>query len=104
MDLDIIPPEYQVNDIKCKIKNRQKLLLDIIVCDINYKYMISDYDLSRVRERPCLMFSEWEEIDTMPDKITFKQWMSTDRMELVTTIKPEINFLSVNWEAYCIFF
>ncbi|GBM04149.1 hypothetical protein AVEN_205225-1, partial [Araneus ventricosus] len=77
------------------LKVDYKDLLGIIVCDINnYKCMISDCDLCPGKEALSNMFLEPDD-DDMPDNITFKQWISSERIELVTLIKPRDEFFEL---------
>lgn len=79
-----------------KLKVDYKDLLDIIVCDVNnYKCMTGGCELCPGEEALSDMFSESEEEDSMPDNITFKQWVTSERTELETLIKPRDEFFEL---------
>lgn len=78
------------------LKVDYKDLLDIIVCDINsYQCMTGDCGSCPGQEAFSEMFLESEEGDTMPDNITFKQWITSERTELVTVIKSRDEFFEL---------
>lgn len=74
-----------------KLNVNYKDLLDVLVCDINnYSCM-----MSLCKECPDIgiifeMFKDFEEL--LPDNLEFKQWVTTDRAEMVTIIKNQDEF------------
>ena len=57
--------------------------------------MISGRDLSPEKEALSDKFLELDEGNTMLDNITFKQWISSERTELVIVIKPRVEFFEL---------
>lgn len=74
-----------------------KDLLEVMVCNIDsYNCMIMGKCEDCPGKQALLdMFEESEEDDLMPDNIEYKQWVTQDRTEMVTVIKPREEFFEV---------
>jgi hypothetical protein len=71
-----------------KLNIDYKELLDLLVCDINnYNCMMSLCKECPGKETALEMLKESEE--EMPDNVTFKQWVTTDRAEMLTLVMPQ---------------
>ena len=62
-----------------KLKTSYRDLLDILVCDIPGPEALLQILIN--------------EINNMPDEIAFKQWVSTERTELITVVQERDEFL-----------
>jgi len=75
-----------------KLNVDYKDLLELLVCDISdYNCMMSMCENCPDKEIILEMLQESEE--EMPDDVTFKQWVTTDRAELVTMVKSQDEYL-----------
>ena len=72
-----------------KINVDYKDLLDFLVCDVENKACMFDECISCPR-RDLLKQILQNEIEDFPDQITFKQWISPDKPNLITEV---IHFL-----------
>ena len=76
-----------------KINTTYKDLLDILVCDMNnYDCMMDKCIECPGREALLDTIQEFENSDIMPDNIIYKQWVTTDRAEMVTVVQPQAEF------------
>lgn len=79
-----------------KLEVDYKDLLEILVCSISsYNCMMGKCDQCPGIEALSDMFQESEEGDSVPDNITYKQWVTSDRTEMVTVIKPREEFFKL---------
>lgn len=69
-------------------------LLDFLVCDVNNKSCMFN-QCSECAGSETLLDLLSNEIDEMPQEICFKQWVTVDRAELITQIKPTDEFLEL---------
>lgn len=69
-----------------------KDLLKLLVCDMNNESCMFN-KCSECPGTEALLDNLKNEIDEMPEEICFKQWVNTDRAELITQIKATDEFL-----------
>lgn len=71
-----------------KLNVNYKELIDLLVCDINnYDCMMDLCENCPGKESVLELFRDSEE--DLPDHIEYKQWVTTDRAEMVTVIKSQ---------------
>lgn len=75
-----------------KINATYKDLLKLLVCDMNNESCMFN-KCSECPGTEALLDNLKNEIDEMPEEICFKQWVNTDRAELITQIKATDEFL-----------
>lgn len=75
-----------------KLTTSYRDLLDFLVCDVDSQNCM----FSKCSECPgpeALLEILMAETDNIPDQISFKQWVSTDRAELITQLQQSVEFL-----------
>lgn len=76
-----------------KLNADYKDLISKCVCDSkNYNCMMNKCAECPGKEAMLSMLEESEEYESLQDNITFKQWITTDRAEIITVIKPKGEF------------
>lgn len=75
-----------------KINASYKDLLKLLVCDMNKESCMFN-KCSECPGKETLLDTLNQRIDEMPEEICFKQWVNTDRAELITQVKATDEFL-----------
>jgi hypothetical protein len=78
-----------------KLNTDYKDLIDLLVCNSESSECMLDL-CELYPGRQFLIELQGTETDDLPDDITFMQWVSTDRAELITRTMPVDDF----FEAY----
>jgi len=89
----------------CKHHQNPKLMIEGAKLNANYKdliaFMVCDIENEKCMLHTCsecpgpdtLLHVLQNEIDNLPDEVVFKQWVQTDRAELITQVMPSEDFL-----------
>ena len=90
----------------CKHHQNPKLMIEGAKLNANYKdliaFMVCDIDNEKCMFDTCtecpgpdaLLDILKNELDILPDEVIFKQWVETDRAELITQVMPNEEFLN----------
>lgn len=84
--------KLMVNSAKLNVDYKE--LIDLLVCDINnYDCMMHLCERCPGKENMLELFRDSEE--DLPDHIEFKQWVTTDRAEMVTVFKSQEEYFEL---------
>ena len=77
---------------RAKLNTSYRDMIDFLVCDIEKEEcMLNDCKECPGPEALQILFNE---IDNLPDEISFKQWVQTGRAELITQIQLSYEFMT----------